>query len=488
MARPILLQDSWSLGCKQDPPREQLPKGACWNLVDYIPEFGAPLVKRGGWSRPFDVLAAGTYVAGIGFAGFTAGAQVLAINDAGTLYTMSPGTATVTSRGASRVPAHAPTFYKNTAIICDINGAAVPYTWDRTTLAALTGSPPNFTVSCTYKDHLVGARSATNLNRVWFASAGTLTGWVTTDPGGQWLDATHPVFGLGALRNMIVVFSEGFTERIVGDVIPGISGSDMRVEPLHAVGCADPGAIAVTDDYIVYANADGVYVTDGVALSDLTVEGGIKALWQSLLAGYGSTWTIAGTMHRGRYIVSVLDGATFKCAFMCEVKRRVWTRLSNVKALMMVNTPVGIPGAAPSVYFADRASLYVGDLGTMFTPSATYKNDGDGTAVTPTVETSFFFGRQGRKRWRKLHVGHYMTDAATDNPALTVSIAEDLATGSYTALTDTLAETTLREREELDVRVASEGIAVKIAQTNASAVTQLYSLEAETMTSEPSRS
>jgi hypothetical protein len=487
VANPVLLQDSFALGMKQDGPREQLPKGVVWNMTDWIPEFGAPLVKRGGYSRPFNTLTTGSYMTGVGFAAFAAGAQVLMINDAGTLFTALPGGAAVTSRGAAVVPAHPPTYYRATSFICDINGAAVPKTWDGGSLANLGGSPPPGSVSCAYKDHLVLGGSAANRNRIWFSSAGNPAAWAT-GASGQWLDITNPVYGMAALRNMIVCFSEGNTERIVGDIIPGISGSDFRVEPMHPTGCADPASIATDADFVVYANADGVYMTDGVALADITAEGGIKMLWQSLLATYSSAWTIAATIHRGRYIVSVMNGSTFICAFMCEVKRRVWTRLTNVKSLMMVSSPVGIPNAPSSVYMADRSSLFAGNLATMFTPSGTYKNDGDGTAVLPVLETGYFYGKQGRKRFRRIYVGWYMTDAASDNPILTASYARDLATGAYTALSETLAENVVRTRQRIDVGIASEGIAVKLAQSNASAVTNIYSIEAEMLSSERSRS
>lgn len=487
MADPVLLQDTFALGMKQDGPREQLPRGVVWSMVDYIPEFGSPLTKRGGWSHPFNAMATGTYMAGIGFAPFAAGAQVLMINDAGTLFTASPGSATVTSRGAAVVPAHPPTYYRDKSFICDINGSAVPKTWDGATLASLGGSPPAGSISCTYKDHLVLAGSAANTNRVWFSSAGNPASWAT-GASGQWLDITNPIYGMAAMRNMIICFSQGATERIVGDIIPGISGSDFRVEPMHPTGCADPASIATDADFVVYANADGVFMTDGVALADLTQEGGIKILWQSLLAGYASAWSISAAIHRGRYIVSVMNDSVFVCAFMCEVKRRVWTRLSNVKSFMLVSSPVGIPNAPPSVYFADRVSLFAGNLATMFTPSATYRYDGDGSAVVPTLETGYFYGKQGRKRIRRVYVSWYMLDGATDNPSLTVSYAEDLATGAYTALSDTLAENVVRQRQRLDVGIPADGVAFKLAQTGASAVTQLYALEMEMMSSERSRS
>lgn len=473
---------------KMDGPREQLPRGVAWSMVDLIPEVDAPLAKRGGWNRPWDAMA-NTYAAGLGFGQFHAGSQIVGVTDLGNLYTMTVGSATVTAKGTVPIPAAPPTYYRNKLYFPDINGTAVLKEYDGSAAAANTaGTPPTGSVACAFKDHLVLARSDALKQRIWFSSAGSPTSWDTADPGGQWLDATFPVRGLASMRNMILVFEEGFTERIRGDIIPGVAGSDMVREPAFAIGCSDPGSIAVTDNYVVFANSDGVFVTDGIGVSDLTKEGGIKRLWTSLLSGYAASWTIAGAVHQGRYIVSVMDGATFKCAFMCEVQRRVWTRLTNVKSIMMVSTPLGLLDTAPAVYMAERAAPRVSALTSMFTPSATYKNDGDGTAVTWTAELGHFYGKPGRKRWRNVYVKYYMADAATDNPTLTVSRATDLAAGSYTALSTTLAENTVHARKRLPLRVASEGVALRIAQTNASSQTLLYAVEAEPLTGEPSRS
>jgi len=79
-----------------------------------------------------------------------------------------------------------------------------------------------------------------------------------------------------------------------------------------------------------------------------------------------------------------------------------------------------------------------------------------------------------------------MADAATDNPLLTLSYQTDLASSSYTTL-GTLAETTSWQSKPLRLDVRSEGMAFKIAQTNASSDTRFYSLEAEQMPMEQSR-
>ena len=50
MARLIELQTNWKRGMKQDIPRTEMPDGAAWNIVDWIPDFDAALTGRGGWA------------------------------------------------------------------------------------------------------------------------------------------------------------------------------------------------------------------------------------------------------------------------------------------------------------------------------------------------------------------------------------------------------------------------------------------------------
>ena len=56
------------------------------------------------------------------------------------------------------------------------------------------------------------------------------------------------------------------------------------------------------------------------------------------------------------------------------------------------------------MYFGLRGSAYVAKASTMFTPSATYKNDGDGTAVAPVLETPMYGGDARDKTWRGIYV------------------------------------------------------------------------------------
>ena len=50
MAQPAPVQTTYKGGMKRDGAREAMPQGACWNLVDFLPEvLGAVLRKRGGY-------------------------------------------------------------------------------------------------------------------------------------------------------------------------------------------------------------------------------------------------------------------------------------------------------------------------------------------------------------------------------------------------------------------------------------------------------
>jgi hypothetical protein len=181
-----------------------------------------------------------------------------------------------------------------------------------------------------------------------------------------------------------------------------------------------------------------------------------------------------------------MDGPAHKGTFWIDVRRRVAGTLTNVETPMMATTPIGMIDLAPKLIMGERATNRVSDLTSMWMPSATYKNDGDGSAVTWSLETPFYIGRRGLKRHKRLWTSYAMADAASDNPTLTVSYTEDLAVGAYTSL-GTLAETANWKAEPLRMDTRSEGFALRITQSNASAYTKLFAFESEQMPMEMSR-
>lgn len=511
MSKPILLQDDFSMGQKPDLPRDSLPKGAVHRVTDFLVDRNAPLRKRGGYdARWDDTSGVSSSLAAVGFApfaGFTS--QVVAIRyDNAALYSTTFSTAAMTSRGTAVKPLHCPVFYREKLYIPDGSGAAVPKVYDSSfSLANLSGSPPSAMLAGVYKDHLVLARSTAEPRRIWFSSGGDPTSW-DTSADGQWLDASNPVTGIATLRGMILVFEEGgLTERIRGDIIPGVVGSDFVREPLFGVGSSDPASIAVTDDRVVFANAAGIYMTDGTSIVDLTQQGHNKYHWQSLMSSYSSTWTIAGSIWNGKYVCSVTDNSGGEVVTMVvDIDRRVFSQfVTGTSFTQMLTTPTGVVDTPQSIVGSHQDRQRLADLTTMFTKPGDdgYVEDADVTAVRPTLETPYYLLRPGMKRWRNLYVRAKINEETGSlvYPSLWVYRATDSAATSYTQLGTSFTTTTATQRKKLPIStgtmggIRSEGIALKFAQSwnlvNAndgrSQDTAIWSIEADVMPEEASK-
>src|SRR5678816_3974598 len=118
MASPVVLQDRWDAGFRRDISRNHLPKGSAYDYVNVLPDLGAPLRKRGGWtaygSDLSDINVTAGYPRHVLYAPFAAGAQVVAIDDSQNhLFDLSAGV----DRGAAQNALQAPVFYRDKVII-----------------------------------------------------------------------------------------------------------------------------------------------------------------------------------------------------------------------------------------------------------------------------------------------------------------------------------------------------------------------------------
>jgi hypothetical protein len=189
--------------------------------------------------------------------------------------------------------------------------------------------------------------------------------------------------------------------------------------------------------------------------------------------------TIALGVWRGYVLVSMLgDSGALNDFLVCEIATRSWFRFANTIAK---NFAVQF-GGTDELYFANPDSTLkkVGKLSAMFSPAAGVKNDGDGDAVLPVWETGLYdLDSFYLKNWGDVYLNYDMRDAASDNPALTLSYLTDPASTSYTALSPTFAETTTRARARVTLNQAKYGVAFKCAQANASSDTRIYGIEAD---------
>jgi hypothetical protein len=139
--------------------------------------------------------------------------------------------------------------------------------------------------------------------------------------------------------------------------------------------------------------------------------------------------------------------------------------------------------------FAPTHELYIGSpldtrvrkLSTMWQPSATTKNDAEGTAVTPLWESRLVSTSVGLKRYGFAHLTYDMRDAASDNPMLQAQIATGLEadSGFASVPSSPLGETTKATRQRFTIYKDSQGLSYRLSQQNASAKSEIYFLETE---------
>lgn len=463
----------------RDLPRNALPKGACWTIQDAIPSLGAQLRNRGGWTSYSDdvsgTIAAASYVTAGIYADQLATPKLIGVTEDGEIFTVATdGTGNVTDVGAGVTMLQNPVQLGALVVFPASGGATDPKSWDGTTLQSLSGSPPQAKYAAVWKALCLLGNTNAEPQRLYFSTADNdATSWDTTN---TFWDFSFPIVGLGPLRNAVMVFHADYASRLTGSTPP--PGGDLQADdPLFAVGCADARSIATWGERLVWAATDGIYVTDGIIPNDVTELAGMKTYWQSLMADYDpSTWTVTGSVIRNTYVVSVMDGSTFKDAAMIDLKKLAWVKLTNLDARAMWRT-TALDGAE-RVFFGRRGAATVGELSSMWTPSSSFKNDGDGDAVAYQVETPFYEFGVGIDLVRNAYVTYDLRDAASDNPTLTVAFCLHPEDTSYTTAT-TLAETTARDRKRVTINRRGLGFGFKLSQANASSDSRLWQIDVE---------
>lgn len=87
MAAPTILQTSFKGGMVRDTSRDRIPSDSSWNLLDYIPEHGAPLRKRGPWAYHGEALGGtATSISALIFAEFSAAPALVVLDEDAALY------------------------------------------------------------------------------------------------------------------------------------------------------------------------------------------------------------------------------------------------------------------------------------------------------------------------------------------------------------------------------------------------------------------
>ena len=165
---------------------------------------------------------------------------------------------------------------------------------------------------------------------------------------------------------------------------------------------------------------------------------------------------------------------------------------------------VGTGTGTQQLYAVKPGSNRIYRCTDIFLPTASNKNDGDGTAVLPVVEYPCRRGwsrfqrkwvpTEGLTHWRRVYLSWDIRDAASDDPTLQAAYVENASSTSYTNLVPAFAETTAKSRSGISFGPTGErggrvlrSFGLKLTQTAASSDTRVYSFEGDFETIEGSR-
>lgn len=481
MADAQLLQNDFSRGIRKDFPRNAMPQGSVWNAVDCIPMQDASLRERGGWSNVAATSAAtasSTYITAGFYALFSAATQIVCIDEDGQLFKFDGSSVTaVTSVAAAQVPLQKLVFHNNLLIIPSPDGSTSVKSYDGSSVTALAATAPAGKYAGVWRDFTLLAGVAATSNRLFFSAPGDPSAaWDTTN---DYQDFSAPIKGLATLRNTILVFHDSTTSRMRGTTPP--AGGDMVTDdPAFTVGCLDARSIDYWNEAVVWASSDGVFLSDGVTLIDLSDKGDMTQYWRDLLDGWDTSWTIAGGVYRNQYFCTVMNGTTFVDSFMIDLNQYSWYRHSNFDALCYW----GSAAQFDELYFGRRGAPVVATMSGIFNPASANKADGNSTAVAAVVETPFYQGKPGLKAWKRGYLAYELTDFATDNPTVAVTLITTPEDTTYSSTLKSFAETTTYDRQRFDLvattggGVRAPGVAFKLTRSG-SGDFKLWSLEAE---------
>lgn len=501
MANPSVLQRDF-LRMARDMARNQLPQGAVWNMVDWLPRYDAPLRGRGGWANAALIIdeepAAVQVVAGIDAPFVNIPSQNLAVSDTGHLYKFVsevvntfPVLGTVYAAGT---PLQNPVFHDQYVIFPSANGTTPPNRYNGSVVAPLGGSPPAGRYATVWNDYTLLASTVANPNRLYFSAPSDPN--ATWDTSQSFWDFSRPIKGLATLRNAILVFHDDAISRLRGDTPP--PGGDLEADdPAFLVGTVDARSISLHADWCYFASTEGFFRTDGVSIEDLTRRGDISTFWtdwMTLAGTSGSTlgFTISSGVLNNILFTSVCFDGLFLNGFMCNLRDYSWSQISNVDAVTMWSSVT----LFDEIFFGRGGQGVVGRLSPIFNPGSDtqYRDDGNGERVEPLLETAFYEGEPGEKSWKKCYVGYELRDMglpdSPDDPLFEISAKEEPAE-EFDTLHDyrqfaLFPQHNGYRRSRFELHFSSEGIAFKFRQVGRGDL-RLYGLEAEVHPRERSR-
>lgn len=491
------LDADFSRGMIRDLPRSSIPPGGVYNATDFCFDMAGKAYKRGGVDYQGSAMGGtnanlnGSHF--IAYAPFAGGTKILAQANDGHLYDITTA-ATDLGLLSAQYPRGPGVMFNDVLYIApDGDFKKVSIVGGVVTLAAPTNVPPQMRSVTSYAGRIVVANDRTNsrTNRIYFSQApDPEAAWDTTN---MYIDADFEIVTIIGIQGALLIFGKDQIDRIIGTVPPGISGEDMAMQPFaRGKGMIDARSIGHFGPWIVYAGEAGVFMTNGSTIEPLMEKNdgtGIAGYYQALAktAIDTSDYVFAGAVHNGTFYHLVITSGTGTVLYdhlVCHMPTRTWWRLGANPLMYLTafaeagSETYAVAGKSPAATagIGNRAVKLAG----IYNPVAANKNDADGTAVTPLLETRLLGEGVGLKSFGHGHLHYDMRDAATDNPTLAVSVAKGLEAATFNAVPESpLLETTDMVRKRFRINTDTQGLTVRLQQTNPSSKTEIFGIEFE---------
>lgn len=154
-----------------------------------------------------------------------------------------------------------------TNMIVGVNGTDAPWSFDGTTLQALSGSPPTGRWIEYFNNFVYIARHTNQPNRLYYSAVNSATSWNTTDGTGDYFTFDGPITGIKSFGKQLVVFKNDSIGVLTGyDVTDFVQVSRF----INGVGCVAGHSIVegrlggpAGKAVLIFLAHDGIYAFDG---------------------------------------------------------------------------------------------------------------------------------------------------------------------------------------------------------------------------------
>lgn len=495
---PSLLQQSWALGERRDRSKDLVGTNAAWKLTDWVPDRkGSPLERRGGWEKK------GTWGTGLGnisyinagiFAPMNGGEFIIAVDEDGAVWRVTPGGATWNIDASTRnvgLLKQNPIFYFDDIIYPSFNGTQTMSRSNETTTSEYTfqtalPAGEKTTYLTQWKNRMIGAVN----EKIYFGPPG--------DPNQAWDVAsvyvqTQPIRGLWTVRAATLIFYKDRVEIMRGTVPAGynVTDDDIRFDSLFDdIGLYDAFSLCAWNDGVCWADLNGVYWTDGAAATDLTDLVGLRERYRevidSRLADFNSGLIrIAAGVYADRLHVTFSKPSTsaYYETFVIDIPDRVAWEYSNLPFACYINSNFEL--------FAGgiQASGLVGEISHIYTENNPTDEFTVALAVLPVMESGYYRFSQGASRIVDVYLGYALEGAASQS--LLVQFTTDPHPGTpanpafadyndgdeYLSAVDLHGATAEGYHyRRIPVRLEGAGLAIKVSQLNSSTRTAIHNV------------